>query len=165
MTTTPGGRLVRTGKGTDLVLTRRFRAPVTDVWASITDPERSARWFGRWEGDAGPGRTVRVQMAFEDDAPWSDLLIEECEPPRRLVVSTVDEHGSWHVEMMLAEVGDATELTFTHHLDSDEGVGEVGPGWEYYLDLLVAAHTGEPRREFEDYYPALKPYYEGLRQG
>ncbi|MFI7575428.1 hypothetical protein [Micromonospora sp. NPDC049497] len=61
MTTTPGGRLVRTGKGTDLVLTRRFRAPATDVWASITDPERSARWFGRWEGDAAPDAPSRCR--------------------------------------------------------------------------------------------------------
>ncbi|RKN47804.1 SRPBCC family protein [Micromonospora endolithica] len=164
MTTTPSGRLVGTGEGADLVLTRRFRASVADVWASITDPDRTARWFGRWEGDAGPGRTIKVQMAYEDDAPWFDLLIEACEPPRRLVASMVDEHGSWHVEMRLAEAAGSTELTFTQHLESTDGVGETGPGWEYYLDLLVAAHTGEPQREFDDYYPAMKDYYEGLRQ-
>ncbi|WP_198958148.1 MULTISPECIES: hypothetical protein [Amycolatopsis] len=43
-----------------------------------------------------------------------------------------------------------------------EGIGEIGPGWEYYLDLLVAARTGAPRPEFTDYYPAVKPY-ESLR--
>ena len=39
------------------------------------EPERTVRWFGQWEGDAAPGRTVRVQMAYEDGAPWSDLRV------------------------------------------------------------------------------------------
>ena len=63
---------------------------------------------------------------------------------------------------MLSEVDGVTELRFTHHLDSTEGVGEIGPGWEYYLDLLVAAREGAPAVEFDDYYPAMKPYYDGL---
>ncbi len=52
MSPTPTGRLF----GNDLVLTRTFRAPVADVWASLTDPQRTARWFGPWQGDAAPGR-------------------------------------------------------------------------------------------------------------
>ena len=39
MSPTPTGRLF----GNDLVLTRTFRAPVSDVWASLTDPERTVR--------------------------------------------------------------------------------------------------------------------------
>jgi hypothetical protein len=48
-----------------------------------------------------------------------------------------------------------------HHLESTEGVGEVGPGWEYYLDLLVAARGSTPKPTFDDYYPSMKPYFEG----
>ena len=36
------------------------------------------------------------------------------------------------------------------------------PGWEYYLDLLVAARDGGPTPEWDDYYPAQKGYYEAL---
>lgn len=42
----------------------------------------------------------------------------------------------------------------------------VEPGWEYYLDRLVAAETGgDPSAiDFDrDYYPALSSYYAGLR--
>ncbi|MGC5660236.1 SRPBCC family protein [Micromonospora sp. WMMD723] len=163
MTGTPTGRLFRTATGTDLVLVRTFRAPVTDVWASVTEPERTARWFGPWEGDAGPGRTIRLQMVFEDDAPWTELRIETCEPPRHLAVSAADGSGGWRIELLLTETAGRTELRFTHHLDSEEHVGEIGPGWEYYLDLLVAAGTDAPKAGFDDYYPAMKPYYEGLR--
>ncbi|MEV0329312.1 SRPBCC family protein [Micromonospora echinospora] len=159
----PVGRLFRMDAGSDLVLTRAFRAPMKDVWASLTEPERTARWFGPWEGDPGPGRTIRVQMAYEEGEPWCDMLIEACEPPRRLAVATVDEQGSWRLEMLLAEVDGVTELRLVHHLVTEEAVGEVGPGWEYYLDLLVAARDGTAGPDFDDYYPAMKPYYDGLR--
>lgn len=162
MSLQPTGGLFRTGTGVDLVLTRTFRAPVEDVWASLTEPERTARWFGPWEGRAAPGHSVKVRMAFEEGAPWMDVRVEACEPPHRLEVSSVDDAGTWRTELLLSEVDGVTELRFVHHLDSAEGVGEVGPGWEYYLDLLVASRDGTPRREFGDYYPAQKPYYEGL---
>ncbi|MEU4702548.1 SRPBCC family protein [Nonomuraea dietziae] len=165
MSPRPTGRLFRTGEGSDLVLTRTFRAPAEDVWASLTEPERTARWYGPWEGDAGPGRTIKVQLVFEEQAPWMDLLIEECDPPRRLAVSATDEWGRWRIELLLSENDGSTELRFVHHLDSEEGLGEVGPGWEYYLDLLVAARDGSPAPDFDDYFPAMKPYFDDLAAG
>ncbi|MBP2336509.1 uncharacterized protein YndB with AHSA1/START domain [Saccharothrix coeruleofusca] len=160
---TPSGRLFRTDQGSDLVLTRTFRASADDVWAGVTEPERTARWFGPWEGEASPGRTIRVRMAFEEQTPWMRLRIEACEPPRRLAVSTVDEHGAWHLELLLSDVDGGIELRLVQHLDTEEGIGEIGPGWEYYLDMLVAARDGSPRPDFDDYYPAMKEHFEGLR--
>ena len=159
MSLTPTGRLF----GTDLVLTRTFRAPVDDVWASLTDPERTARWFGAWQGEAGPGRTIRVQMAYEEGKPWMDMTIDTCEPPRQLVLSTVTDHGGWHLELLLAEADGVTELRFIQHLADTEGVGEIGPGWEYYLDLLVASREGQPVPSFDEYYPSMKSYFEWQR--
>ncbi|MFI7700773.1 SRPBCC family protein [Nonomuraea sp. NPDC049480] len=158
----PTGKLFRTGAGSDLVLTRTFRAPAEDVWASLTEPERTARWYGPWEGQAGPGRTIKVQLLFEEQKPWYEMRIEACEPPRRLELSARDEAGSWHLELLLAESDGATELRFVQHLDTEEGIGEIGPGWEYYLDMLVASRDGSPLPDFDDYYPSMKPYYEQL---
>ncbi|WP_113701799.1 SRPBCC family protein [Nonomuraea lactucae] len=160
----PTGRLFRTEKGSDLVLTRTFRAPAEDVWASITEPDRTARWFGPWEGDAGPGRTVKVQLLFEEGAPWYDLRIDACEAPRRLAVSSLDESGAWHLELLLSEVDGGTELRFVQHLETEDGIGEIGPGWEYYLDLLVASRDGTTAPSFDDYYPSLKAYFTDLAQ-
>ena len=159
MTPTPTGRLV----GDDLVLTRTFPAPVADVWASLTDPERTARWFGPWKGDAAPGRTIQVQMVHEEGQPWMDMTIEACEPPRRLALSSVNDDGSWYLDMVLTHSGGVTELRFTQHLTGTEGVGEVGPGWEYYLDALVASRDGQLAPSFDDYYPAMKEYFEAQR--
>ncbi len=63
---TPTGRIIRTPAGRDLVLTRTFRAPIEDVWASITEPERTARWFCSWTGDAAPGRSVTFRLVLEE---------------------------------------------------------------------------------------------------
>ena len=162
MTPRPSGRLVRTATGRDLVLERTFRAPIDDVWASITEPERTARWFGPWTGRGAPGETVELTMSFEEGADPSKVLIKACEPPRRLVVETYDAAGTWLLEAELSEADGVTTLVFTHHLPDDADAGNVGPGWEYYLDLLVASRDGEAAPEWDDYYPAQKGYYEAL---
>lgn len=158
----PTGRLLPAGAGCDLVLTRTFRAHVEDVWASVTEPERTARWFGPWKGDAAPGRTIDVQMAYEEQQPWMQARIEACEPPLRLAVTTVDEHGVWRLELLLSEVDGVTELKLVHHLGSPAGLGEIGPGWEFYLDMLVASRENRPLPVFDSYYPAMKAYFDGL---
>jgi uncharacterized protein YndB with AHSA1/START domain len=163
MTPRPTGRLFPAQTGRDLVLTRSYRAPIEDVWASITESDRTARWFGPWEGEAGAGKTIKVQMVFEDDEPWMDMRIDACEPPRHLGVSAEDEAGSWFLDVELTETDGTTELRFTHHLRTDDEIAQapqVGPGWEFYLDLLGAARTGTDRPDFDDYYPAMQEYYE-----
>ncbi|MEU0688635.1 SRPBCC family protein [Streptomyces uncialis] len=163
MTPQPTGRLFRSADGDELILTRTFRAPVEDVWASVTDPERTVRWFGPWEGHGAPGRTVRVRLVFEEGEPWSEVRIDTCEPPRRLVVTTQDDYGSWRLEIRLTGTDDGhTRLALVHHLTGTEGLGEVGPGWEYYLDRLVTSRDGGDPPEFGAYYPAQKAYFEGL---
>lgn len=158
----PTGRLDRTDGRRDLVLTRTFRAPIDDVWASITESERTARWFASWTGEPGPGKTIRYRMTQEEDMSEADMRIDACEPPTRLAVSTVDEYGAWHLEARLAETEGVTTLTFVQHLTPDVDLGEVGPGWEYYLDLLVATRDGTTPPNFDDYFPAQQDYFRGL---
>lgn len=175
----PTGRLVATADGRDLVLVRTYRAPIEDVWASVTEPGRTARWFGPWEGDAAPGATIRVRMSFEEGEPWCEMRVDACEPPRRLALSMSDgeedgdgddgddagdggDDGLWRLELLLSETGGTTELRLVHHLAPGAPLAEVGAGWEYYLDLLTAAREDTPRPAFTDYYPAMKPYYDAL---
>jgi hypothetical protein len=61
--------------------------------------------------------------------------------------------------LLLSESNGSTRLEFVQHLDTEEQVGEIGPGWEYYLDMLVAARDGSPQPDFDAYYPAMKPYF------
>ena len=166
MTPTPNGRLTPTATGHDLELQRTFRAPIEDVWASLTESERTVRWFGSWTGEPGAGRTVQVQMSFEEGAEPVPVEITACDPPSFLAVATNDATGNWRLEARLTEADGITTLDFAHHLDTTEGVPDVGPGWEYYLDKLVAAHQGDDTElPWDDYYPAMKPYYDALTAG
>lgn len=159
MSPTPGGRLIPSGDAVDLVLTRRIRGTIEDVWASLTESDRTARWFGRWEGPSGSGAAIRVQMTFEEGAGWSDAVIEACEPPNRLALSVGDGAGSWSLEVRLVDAGDHTDLTFIQHRLDPAGAGDIGPGWEYYLDQLIASRESRPLPSFDDYHPWMTRYY------
>jgi len=148
-----------------LVLTRTFQAPITDVWAAVTEPERMARWIGTWTGDPTSG-SVRFAMNAEgDDVSDEAYEIRACEPPHRLVVHAADDSGVWDLGLELDERNGITTLEFTQVLHDPAILDSVGPGWEYYLDRLIAAETGRDPSTIDfdrDYYPALSGHYAGL---
>lgn len=159
MSKNPTGRL----SGDDLVLTRTFRAPIDDVWTSVTRSESTARWFGPWERVPGAGdEKIRLQMAFEEGKPWLDGTIEECDEPRLLTIRTKGGYGEKRLSLRLTEASGITTLELVHHQVNRKLVGEFGPGWEYYLDMLVAARDGAPPPTFDMYYPAQKEYFSAL---
>ena len=154
------GQIVETPEGRDLRLVRSLALPIEEAWSFIADSERTALWFGEWEGDGRPGGAIRIRMAFEEDAPAAKARIVACEAPNRLALHTSDEMGSWRLELLLEADGeDESLLGFVHHLDGDTDVGAVGPGWEYYLDMLVAATEDAEPPHFDDYFPALIETY------
>lgn len=56
-------------------------------------------------------------------------------------------------------------MTFTQVGIDPVEAESVGPGWEYYLDRLVAAETGGDvgAIDFErDYFPAMQDFYRSL---
>lgn len=146
-----------------VVLTRTFRAPIADVWAAVTDPERLARWIGTWTGDPAT-RSVQFRMTAEgDDVAEETFHIDTCQAPHRLAVHTGDI--DWELTLELTEQNGITTLEFGQVIDDPAVLDSVGPGWEYYLDRLVAAESGRDVAAitFEpDYYPALSSYYAAL---
>jgi hypothetical protein len=80
------------------------------------------------------------------------MTITACEAPRHLGLRSESEWGVWHLEAHLSETAGVTEMRFVHHLDDRVNVGDVGPGWEYYLDNLAASREGAPPVDFNDYY-------------
>lgn len=167
MSTQPSGRIENRGEELCLVLEREFRAPIDDVWAAVTDPKRMARWIGTWTGDPATRRVV-FSMTFEGGDSAEDVEIRECDPPRRLAVTTHAEGQSWQLELDLSEAGGVTTLVFTQPGVAPVEAESVGPGWEYYLDRLVAVETGgDPGSiDFErDYYPAMLEHYRSQATG
>ena len=158
----PTGYFEETDAGADLVLKRTFRASLEDVWQSVTASESTARWFGSWTGEPGVGNTLELTMLFEKGHPKTNVEIRECDPPHHLAVSTHDDWGEWRLELDLTHADGITEMTFVHHLTDAKTAVDAGPGWDYYLDNLVASQREEPLPKFEDYYPSQKAYYADL---
>jgi len=160
------GRREERGDKTYLVLERTFRAPIADVWAAVTEPDRLVRWIGTWDGDPASG-SVQFRMTAEaEDAAPEPFHIRECEPPRRLVVdSTMPYEGGkpvdWRVELDLRESDGVTTLVFSQSLPEVSMAENVGPGWEYYLDRLVVTHGGGEASsiDWDTYYPSLSEPY------
>ena len=125
-----------------LVLERRFAAPIDDVWLGITESARLARWFGTWTGDPASGSVMVTMTAEAEPVPPTRYVIEQCEPPRLLAVTATDDHGTWRLRAELSDDLGETLLVF-RQMELDVGaVGDVGPGWEWYLDRLTASVVG-----------------------
>jgi len=161
MSVQPTGRINREGERLVLTITREFKAPIKDVWASVTEPERLARWIGTCTGDPASGR-VAFLMTAEGATEPEDMEIRECDPPRVLRVTSHVGEERWHLDLVLEERAGVTELTFSQ-TDIDPVAAEsVGPGWEFYLDRLVATETGGDVESIDfdrDYYPAMLEHY------
>ena len=115
--------------------------------------------------DLAPSGELLVDLdeaAVEDGAPTVDLTVRACDAPHRLHVVMQDDNGSWDLEVVLARDGTGTELQLIQHLAAREGIGEIGPGWEFYLDRLAASRVEGPLPDFGDYYPSMRGYYESL---
>lgn len=159
MAPTPTGTLRTTDTGFALELSRSIAAPREDVWALLTESSLTALWFGPWERISDD--TIEVTMSFEEGEPTSEMVIEAYEAPSRLAVRMTGE-GAWPLEVRLTERESATDLVLVHSCESRDGLGGIGPGWEYYLDMFVAAVNGSPLPSFDAYYPAQQEYYSSL---
>ncbi|MEO6512079.1 MAG: SRPBCC family protein [Nocardioides sp.] len=162
MTTTPTGRLETVDGRLNLFVDRTFQAPIEDVWAAITEPDRLARWIGTWTGDPASGAVLFAMTAEGQEPPGDEMEIRECTPPRRLAVTSQVGEQRWFLDVDLSEADGVTTLAFSQPDVDPEQASSVGPGWEYYLDRLVAAETGGDVSavDFErDYYPAMAEHY------
>ncbi|WP_083259507.1 SRPBCC domain-containing protein [Cellulosimicrobium cellulans] len=140
----------------DLVLRRTFCASAADLWPDVAEPAGLARWYGVVDGDPRAGATVRLRMTAEDGAPADEVDVLACDPPRSFSV----DQGGWRVSVALTpRRGRATELELRHRLGPDDEPGDIGPGWEYYLDRLNAARGGPPAKPFDAYVEALRGHY------
>lgn len=147
-----------------LVLTRALPVSLEELWAAVTDPDRVARWYGTWTGEPSSGRVDVVMTAEAGDEP-EPVLIRRCDPPRKLAVTLGTAADAWRVDLDLEEGPEAAVLRLTHRYPAAGEIESIGPGWEYYLDRLVAAESGGSPDGIDfarDYHPAMSGHYRAL---
>jgi uncharacterized protein YndB with AHSA1/START domain len=141
-----GQRRVDQADARTIVLSRRYDAPISDVWDAITDPARISRWLLPVTGD------LRLGGRYQLEGNAGGEIIR-CEPPRLLAVSWIfgeqAEGDMSEVEVRLSGDGDGTRFDLEHVATVDPGMwneygpGAVGIGWDLSLLGLAAHLRGE----------------------
>lgn len=138
-----------------------------EAWAAITASDRTARWFGPWSGEKVPG-PITVTMLSEESAPAMPGEILEVQQLEHYVLRTGPDESPWVITMSLESddaEGDSTTVTLSQQVTDPEEAAMIGPGWDFYLDRLVAAEAGQDPEAitFEPaYIPGLCDHYRGL---
>lgn len=152
--------------GRTLVVIRTVPLPIEQTWAWVTEPERTAQWYGPWSGEGRVGGTITVTMASEEGSPGMPMRIEACAAPTTLALTSLGPAPfDWPLELHLSpdHDGGGTDVALRHlRLPADIPVRDIGPGWEYYLDGLVAAVEGRERASFEQLMADLGEQYAAL---
>ena len=158
----PTGTVTLGPLGPEVRVARRYRAPIEDVWAAMTESARLERWIGRWEGHPATGSVTFFMTAEGDEVEGGEFRILECAPPHRFAAETTAGGQPWQVRFDLTHEDGVTTVAFTQTLGSDDPA-TMGPGWEYYLDRLGAVLDGRDPAAvtFEQYYPAMRDHYAG----
>jgi uncharacterized protein YndB with AHSA1/START domain len=141
---------------------RSWPDPIDDVWSAVTEPDRLARWIGRYEGERAVGGQGAFFMTFEEgsEATGSPATIVECAPPRRLVVDTAGPGETWRLELDLAEEAGRTVLVFRQRFAAGTDVADVAGGWHWYLDKLDSEVSGRPApTDWETFWAEVGPGY------
>lgn len=173
--TNPATRILgslRSADGNGVVrIEDHYDTDIDDLWSAITDPGRITRWYGRVEGELRPGGQFRL---YVDDADSDHAgRVEECEPPRRLRVTTRETDESYQrgkgvppydeiLEATLTADGDQTVLVIEVRGMALDAVAYYGAGWQIHAENLAAYLAGRERGNTEARWGELVPPYQDL---
>jgi uncharacterized protein YndB with AHSA1/START domain len=113
----PGLRILgslRSAAGTGVVrIEDRYDTGIDALWPALTEPDRLARWYGQVDDDLRPGGQFRLHVESADiDATGR---VEECEPPRRLLITNRETEESHRRGQGVPPYDEAIEVTLTTH--------------------------------------------------
>ena len=128
--------------------TRTIAAPVNEVFAAFTDPERLARWSGpagftntfhKFEFETG-GRWVYTMHSPNGGNPENESVFELVEPPRKLVIRHISQ-PLYRLTIELEPSGSGTTVSWLQEFDDAEVAKRIAkivvPANEQNLDKLA----------------------------
>ena len=140
----------------------RFDTDIDDLWSALTDPRRLARWMGEVEGDLRLGGEFRARFFASG---WEGTgRVEACEPPRRLLLLTMQPGQPYEhfIEAMLTADGDQTILVWEERGMPLDYLAAYGAGIQVHVEDLAAYLAGRERCDADARWNELLPAYEDL---
>ena len=131
-----------------------------DLWSALTDPERLARWVARVEGDLRLGGefTARFTSSWEGTG-----RVDECDPPRRLLVTMREqEDDETVIEARLEAEGEGTRLIVEERGLPLGELAAYGAGWQAHVEDLAAYLAGRTPADWRTRWAELAPSYREL---
>jgi uncharacterized protein YndB with AHSA1/START domain len=162
----PGARILgslRAADGKGIVrIEDRFDTDIDDLWSALTVPRRLARWMGEVEGDLRLGGEFRARFFASG---WEGTgRVEACEPPRRLLLLTMqpgqpDEH---FIEATLTADGGQTILVWEERGMPLDQLAAYGSGIQVHVEDLAAYLAGRGRCDADARWNEILPAYQEL---
>ncbi|MDP9464706.1 MAG: SRPBCC family protein [Actinomycetota bacterium] len=131
-----------------------IKATPEQVWEAIVEPSWTRRYFHSTAFDSPPTKGEPYRTTMADGRPAVDGVIEEVDPPNRLVMTwhvlydaAMSEEPPSRVEWIVEPVGEGLTRLRLEHGDlarSPLTWANVKDGWVYVLDgLKTVIETGE----------------------
>lgn len=140
----------------------RFDTGIDDLWSALTDSDRLSRWLGEFEGDLRLGGEFRARFFASG---WEGTgRVEECEPPRHLLVLTKDPDEPYDlvIEATLTAHGEQTVLILEERGMPLDHLAAYGAGIQVHVEDLAAHIAGRGRCESQTRWTELLPDYQDL---
>jgi uncharacterized protein YndB with AHSA1/START domain len=141
--------LTKTADGYQLRYLRDLPHERTRVWAAITEPSETVRWWAESAVDLRVGGEFRVRWLNGDDGEplqWLDGRIVELEPPqgtdRSLIEFTNEAHGVLRFELEPTPSGTRLVFTATSTPPEEKYVAMSLAGWHVHFEHLAAVLDG-----------------------
>ena len=157
---------LRSADGTGVVrMEDRFDTDIDDLWSALTDPRRLARWYGEVGGDLRPGGEFHARVR---DAGERTGHVDECEPPRRLLLTMRDpdpqpgQPEETVIEAQLTADGDQTILVVEDRGMPLDLLAAYGAGVQIHVENLATHIAGREPGDTEARWDELLPAYQDL---
>lgn len=149
------GEIALDGARRSVTVQREYPATTAELWAALTEPERLARWIGRFEPTA---EGFRLEMGGPEADAVVDGRVLACEPERRLLVTwrfsgAGEAEAATELEATItATSADRVLLTLSHRRVQAVTASVYGAGWQDVLTHLARALGGEATPQEHDGY-------------
>ena len=142
-------------------LEHRLDADIDHLWSVLTDPRHLVQWLGEVEGDLRQGGEFRARFFASG---WEGTgLVEVCEPPRRMLLSTTSpDEPDGVMEATLTADGAQTVLVLEDRGLPLEQIAAYGAGDQIHVEDLAAYLAGRSRQDARARWAELHGGYRAL---